>query len=333
MKAADDAALFKFIVRGVARKHGLGATFMAKPYGEDVGSGFHLHVSMLDAEGGNVFDDGSEWGGDTLRAAVAGLLSSMAESTLLFAPHLNSFRRLRDGTHAPTMAAWGHDNRTAAVRIPASPGVARRFEHRVAGADANPYLVLTAVLAAALEGIKAKAQPPAPFTGSSYEQDLPRLPTSWTDALLVFQNSDFVERTFGAKHSVGPLWQRRSRKSTPLPRRFRPSKSRPIAARSERRRRAAKAGLHRLRPHLCHCFDRHCLNYSQRWQKRGRSTGRTGKCCQLKRQDREFQVAVSSLETLAPPKPVGAARKAEGTLGRGSASLSVAAGAAGRSYL
>ena len=198
VKAADDAALFKFIVRGVARKHGLGATFMAKPYGEDAGSGFHLHASMLDAEGGNVFDDGSEWGGDTLRAAVAGLLSSMAESTLLFAPHLNSFRRLRDGTHAPTMAAWGHDNRTAAVRIPASPGVARRFEHRVAGADANPYLVLTAVLAAALEGIKAKAQPPAPFTGSSYEQDLPRLPTSWTDALLVFHNSDFVERTFGA---------------------------------------------------------------------------------------------------------------------------------------
>ena len=96
------------------------------------------------------------------------------------------------------MAAWGHDNRTAAVRIPASPGVARRFEHRVAGADANPYLVLAAVLAAALEGIKAKAEPPAPFTGSSYEQDLPRLPTSWTDALLVFQNSDFVERTFGA---------------------------------------------------------------------------------------------------------------------------------------
>ena len=95
------------------------------------------------------------------------------------------------------MAAWGNDNRTAAVRVPASPGVARRFEHRVAGADANPYLVLAAVLAAALEGIKAGSEPPAPFTGSSYDQDLPRLPSSWTDALLAFQTSDFVERCFG----------------------------------------------------------------------------------------------------------------------------------------
>ena len=206
---------------------------MAKPYGADAGSGFHLHASMLDAEGGNVFDDGSEWGGKTLHAAVAGLLSSMAESTLLFAPHLNSFRRLRDGTHAPTMAAWGNDNRTAAVRIPASPGVARRFEHRVAGADANPYLVLAAVLAAALEGIEAGAQPPAPFTGSSYEQDLPRLPTSWPDALLAFQSvtcganlRDAFRRAFVAA---------KKQRSTPLRKRFRPLKSPPIAERSERK--------------------------------------------------------------------------------------------------
>ena len=197
VKAADDAALFKFIVRGVARKHGMGATFMAKPYGEDAGSGFHLHASMLDQSGDNIFDDGSEWGGSKLRSAVSGMLDHMADTTLLFAPHLNSFRRLRDGTHAPTMAAWGNDNRTAAVRIPASPGRARRFEHRVAGADANPYLVLAAVLAAALEGIKAGAEPPAAFTGSSYDQDLPRLPASWNDSLFRFERSGFIERTFG----------------------------------------------------------------------------------------------------------------------------------------
>jgi glutamine synthetase len=198
VKAADDAALFKFIVRGVARKHGLGATFMAKPYGEDAGNGFHLHTSMLDQSGTNIFDNGTDLGSPALASAVAGLLRVMPDSTLFFAPHLNSFRRLREGTHAPTTASWGMDNRTAAVRIPAGPGAARRFEHRVSGADANPYLVIASVLAAALEGIEAGATPPAAFTGSSYDQDLPRLPSSWEEALARFEHSDFIEQTFGA---------------------------------------------------------------------------------------------------------------------------------------
>jgi len=198
VKAADDAALFKFIVRGVARKRGLGATFMAKPYGEDAGSGFHLHASVLDQNGTNIFDNGTDMGSGALSSAVAGLLDSMADSTLFFAPHLNSFRRLREGTHAPTTASWGMDNRTAAVRIPAGPGAARRFEHRVSGADANPYLVIASVLSAALNGMQAKATPPKAFTGSSYDQDLPRLPASWEEALLRFESSDFIEQTFGA---------------------------------------------------------------------------------------------------------------------------------------
>ena len=198
VKAADDAALFKFIVRGVARKHALGATFMAKPYGDDAGNGFHMHASVLNGDGVNIFDNGTDLGSEPLGWAVAGLLEYMEDCTLLFAPHLNSYRRLREGTHAPTTVSWGMDNRTAAVRIPAGPGAARRFEHRVAGADANPYLVLAAVLAAALDGMDAKAAPPAPFTGSSYDQDLPRLPSSWPGALVRFESSDFVERTFGA---------------------------------------------------------------------------------------------------------------------------------------
>ena len=202
VKAADDAALLKFIVRGVARKHALGATFMAKPYGEDAGNGFHLHASVLDQAGANVFDNksgrDSDLGSPVLASAVAGLLDAMQESTLLFAPHLNSFRRLREGTHAPTTASWGMDNRTAAVRIPAGPGAARRFEHRVSGADANPYLVLASVLSAGLDGMQAQSQPPEPFTGSSYEQDLPRLPRSWDEALAWFEGSGFIERTFGA---------------------------------------------------------------------------------------------------------------------------------------
>lgn len=197
VKAADDAALFKFIVRHVARKHGFGATFMAKPYGQDAGNGFHLHASVLDRNGGNVFDNGTDMGNDVLGAAVAGLLEVMPASTLLFAPHLNSYRRLRDGTHAPTTASWGLDNRTAAVRIPAGPGAAKRFEHRVSGADANPYLVLAVVLAGALKGMQDQAKPPAPFTGSSYDQDLPKLPGSWNQALAAFEASGFVMETFG----------------------------------------------------------------------------------------------------------------------------------------
>jgi len=198
VKAADDAALFKFIVRGVARKHGLGATFMAKPYGEDAGNGFHVHASVLDEAGSNVFDNGTDLGSPALSSAVAGLLEAMRESTLIFAPHLNSFRRLREGTHAPTTASWGMDNRTAAVRIPAGPGAARRFEHRVSGADANPYLVLTSVLSAALSGMQSQAQAPEPFTGSSYDQDLPHLPRSWEEALSLFEHSDGIAQTFGA---------------------------------------------------------------------------------------------------------------------------------------
>ena len=197
VRAADDAALFKFIVRQVARKHGLGATFMAKPYGDDAGNGFHLHTSVLDGAGENVFDDGSDLGSARLASAVAGLLETMPAATLLFAPHLNSYRRLREGTHAPTTASWGLDNRTAAVRIPAGPGKARRFEHRVSGADANPYLVLAVVLAGAMRGLQAQAEPPAPFTGSSYGQDLPSLPDSWTQALAAFEASPFIEETFG----------------------------------------------------------------------------------------------------------------------------------------
>lgn len=171
---------------------------MAKPYGEDAGNGFHLHTSMLDQSGTNIFDNGTDLGSPALASAVAGLLRAMPDSTLFFAPHLNSFRRLREGTHAPTTASWGMDNRTAAVRIPAGPGAARRFEHRVSGADANPYLVIASVLAAALEGIEAGATPPAAFTGSSYDQDLPRLPSSWEEALARFEHSDFIEQTFGA---------------------------------------------------------------------------------------------------------------------------------------
>ncbi|WP_341366250.1 glutamine synthetase family protein [Yoonia sp. BS5-3] len=190
MKAADDAVLFKKILRGLARKFGFGASFMAKPYGDRSGSGLHIHFSLLDRQGANVFDDGTALGSDLLCQAVAGLMAAMHAHTLIWAPHANSYRRLVPGAHAPTAICWGYENRTSALRIPGGAPQARRIEHRVAGADANPYLVLAAVLGAALQGIENAAIPPDPVLGNAHQQDLPQLAPDWASAVDAFAQSD-----------------------------------------------------------------------------------------------------------------------------------------------
>ncbi len=196
MDAADDCWLFKMLVRGMARKHGMAATFMAKPYPDEAGNGLHLHVSVLDAEGLNVFDDGSAEGSGTLRQAVAGCLAAMPVSTLIFAPHANSYARFVDGAHAPTSAGWGYENRTAAIRIPGGAPAARRIEHRVAGGDTCPYLVFATILGAALTGIEDRATAPAPITGNAYGADLPRLAPDWETAIERFASDPLIARIF-----------------------------------------------------------------------------------------------------------------------------------------
>ncbi|QRM53554.1 glutamine synthetase family protein [Sinorhizobium sp. BG8] len=196
LKAADDALFFKRIIKGIARKHGFAATFMAKPYGMRSGSGMHMHFSVTDEAGKNIFDDGTAEGSDIMRHAVAGLLRGMAESTLLFAPHFNSYRRLRPDTHAPTSISWGYENRTAAIRIPGGKSSARRIEHRVAGADANPYLVMAAILGAALVGIRNKWEPEPPVSGRAYQAKLPRIPSEWGSAVTAFENGSIVSEIF-----------------------------------------------------------------------------------------------------------------------------------------
>jgi glutamine synthetase len=198
LKAADDAILFKEIVRGVARKHGFAATFMAKPYGDRAGSGLHVHFSLIDRQGANVFDDGTDRGSETMRHAVGGLLAAMPECTLLFAPHLNSYRRLRPGSHAPSAAAWGYENRTVAIRIPGGPSPSRRIEHRVAGADANPYLVMAGMLGTALEGIERGLAPSEPIAGDAYARELPPIPPDWASAVDAFQQGEMVTRALSA---------------------------------------------------------------------------------------------------------------------------------------
>lgn len=189
MKAADDAWLFKMLTKGLARQHGMTATFMAKPKPDESGTGMHVHFSVTDAEGRNVFDDGTDAGTDVMRHSVAGCLQAMAASTLIFAPHANSFERLVPNAHAPTGVSWAYENRTASIRIPAGPGAARRIEHRVAGGDTNPYLLLAVILGAAMNGIDRALAPPPPVEGNAYDLALPHLPGTWTEALDLFETS------------------------------------------------------------------------------------------------------------------------------------------------
>ncbi|NOD91981.1 glutamine synthetase [Ruegeria sp. HKCCD4884] len=197
MRCADDTWLFKTLTRGLARKHGFAGTFMSKPYADDAGNGMHVHFSVLDQDGRNVFDNGGSEGTQALKSAVAGCVAAMPGSTLIFAPHGNSYTRLVPGAHAPTGACWAYENRTAAIRIPGGNPSARRIEHRVAGGDINPYLMLTAVLGAALVGIEDGLQPPAPISGNAYDlTDLPQLMPDWSTAIDRFEADPMIARLF-----------------------------------------------------------------------------------------------------------------------------------------
>jgi glutamine synthetase len=199
--ACDQAIRFKRIVKGVAHRAGVEATFMAKPYADAPGSGMHLHVSLLDRDGANVFASDDVMGNDTLKQAAAGLLETMGDAMAIFAPNANSYRRLRPELYVPMNATWGYNNRGVAVRVPVSGPADRRLEHRVAGADANPYLVAAAVLAGMLHGIERKLAPPAPLAGNAYTQRLaaPRLPGDWPTALARFSASAFLAEYLGER--------------------------------------------------------------------------------------------------------------------------------------
>jgi len=197
--ACDQAIRFKRIVKGVALRNGLEATFMAKPYGDMAGSGLHVHVSVQDESGQNVFASADELGNELLKQAAAGLLATMAEGMAVFAPNANSFRRFKPEAYVPMNATWGYNNRGVAVRVPVSGPDDRRLEHRVAGADANPYLVTAVVLAGMLHGIEKKLAAPAALAGNAYTQRLaaPRLPTDWPTALARFGGSAVLREWLG----------------------------------------------------------------------------------------------------------------------------------------
>lgn len=195
--AADQGLMLQRAIKGVAAQHGMRASFMAKPFTDLAGNGMHVHCSMADKDGNNAFDNGTDAGNELLGHAIAGALATMQDSMLLLAPHLNSFRRFLRGNHAPMAPTWGYENRTVAVRVPADSHKAMRIEHRVAGADASPHLVIAAIVAGMLYGIENKLAPPEPVVGDAYEQHPPSLPNNWPDALERFAQSEFVRDYLG----------------------------------------------------------------------------------------------------------------------------------------
>jgi glutamine synthetase len=199
-RAADDLVMLKRLVRGVARRHGIAACFMAKPLSAAAGSGMHLHVSLVDESGRNVYAGESEsTANDLLRHSIGGLLATLPEAMLVFAPHANSWRRLVANSYAPVTPSWGFNNRSVAVRVPAGPAEARRFEHRVAGVDANPYLVAATVLAAVTHGLDSASEPGSPVTGNGYQLPVsPSMPADWRAAIAVASESQFLRDALGA---------------------------------------------------------------------------------------------------------------------------------------
>ncbi|WP_290686102.1 MULTISPECIES: glutamine synthetase family protein [unclassified Haematobacter] len=199
MRAADDLIRLKRIVRLAARRFGVTACFMAKPFARYAGSGMHFHVSMADAGGRNIFSEAQEgvWN-DPIRRAIGGLRTTMGESMLVFAPHGNSWRRFASQSYAPVSPTWGVNNRSVALRIPAGPVAARRIEHRPAGVDANPYLVGATVLAGIHKGLAEQLDPGPETVGNGYEESssLP-IPRDWREAIQAAEQSAFLKAALG----------------------------------------------------------------------------------------------------------------------------------------
>ena len=201
LRAADDLLMLKRLVRAQARRHGVTACFMAKPIERYAGSGMHLHVSMQDADGRNVFTEEKEGAWNPLLLhAIGGLSATMAESMLVFAPHANSWRRFVSQSYAPVAPTWGVNNRSVALRVPAGEKKARRIEHRPSGVDANPYLVAATVLAGIARGLDERLDPGPETRGNGYEaaaSDAHAMPAEWLSAIRAAEGSIFLKGALG----------------------------------------------------------------------------------------------------------------------------------------
>ena len=197
LQAIDEGIRYKRLVKGVANRHGLQACFMAKPFGDQAGSGLHLHVSLADAEGNNLYASEDPHGTPLLRHSIGGMLHRMLDSLAIFCPNANSYRRFQANSYAPLAKSWGVNNRSVSLRVPGGPASSRHIEHRICGADANPYLAAAAILAAIHEGIRDGRDPGPAIVGNGYEQATDFLPTDWLTALQALEHSAWIKEALG----------------------------------------------------------------------------------------------------------------------------------------
>ena len=202
MIAADRVVMFRSLVKQLAARHSLNATFMAKPFIDESGNGFHLHYSLW-SEGKNIFADAGKLN-DRGRHFLGGMQQRMAEASICGAATVNAYRRRQPLSFCPVNASWGLDNRTVALRVIEGSDSAVRIEKRDAGADCNPYLLMAADIAAGLDGIEGKTEPTAITTGNAYEDDnAPPIPLDLADAISLARNSGWLRDVLGAdQHEI-----------------------------------------------------------------------------------------------------------------------------------
>ena len=196
LATADNHAVYKTSAKEIAAQHGKSLTFMAK-FNEREGNSCHIHLSLRGDDGEVVFwDDDKAARTPLYDHFVAGVLATMADFTLLYAPNVNSYKRFAAGSFAPTAVAWGSDNRTCAVRL-VGHGAGARMENRLPGGDVNPYLALAAMLAGGLHGIEEKLKLEPETVGNAYESDQPQVPHTLQAARDAFTGSALARRVFG----------------------------------------------------------------------------------------------------------------------------------------
>ncbi|MGX6740172.1 glutamine synthetase family protein [Streptomyces xantholiticus] len=192
----DQHAVYKTGAKEIAAQEGVSLTFMAK-YNEREGNSCHIHLSLQDADGRNVMaGDGPGGMSPVMRHFLAGQLAALRDFSLLYAPTVNSYKRFRPGSFAPTAVAWGYDNRTCALRV-VGHGRSLRFENRLPGGDVNPHLAVAALVAAGLHGIEQQLELPEACAGNAYSADYEHVPTTLREAAELWETSPIAKAAFG----------------------------------------------------------------------------------------------------------------------------------------
>lgn len=201
IKACDHALLLKRLIKNIAYDHEMDTTFMAKPYPGQAGNGLHVHISLIDKKTGkNIFASEDPQHNAALRHAIGGVLETLPASMAFLCPNVNSYRRFGAQFYVPNAPSWGLDNRTVALRVPTGSADAIRLEHRVAGADANPYLMMSAILAGVHHGLTRQIDPGEQIEGNSYEQLEQSLPNNLRDALRELDDSEVLNQYIDPKY-------------------------------------------------------------------------------------------------------------------------------------